>query len=411
MPKQKPMKWPLPQELHPRDTICFQINVPNEIYYLNAFYGAIFLLSKPYAWGDDPDHKALVVGSVWRAIFDKLIAGNCTIPAIPGSAGAEGDDNLIRQDPDNPCLLQTSIDGVNWCTFADLSLCVAGPGQPGGQPVPQPPAGGCANYHGEVAGSGLWLMPTVVSTGDTIQVSNVLGATNDGATINWYCGDGDQFFAGACVGFPVTVGTDPLPAVFHQKLIAKIGSTFYDVFGGTFTVPSGHTNDQVVFQINADPLSACSGNLSFDIIVCNNQSGVWTSTLDFMINPYSSFVGGAFASWAMGSGYQGVVNGGVPNWAQLDITLDSCDIDSVVMTYDALTPGGSSSVVFFQINSTGYGTPGATIAGNPVTYLVTDPAAAATLLQAIVSTGTTGGVDHIQKLFITGHGAKPSQLP
>lgn len=411
MPKQKPMKWVLPNVVHPPDTICFQINVPNERQYLAAFYGAIFLLSKPYAWGDDPSHTALEVGAVWRAIFDNLIAGNCTVCPTPQPGGLIEDFEMpLRVDCDCNVFV-TCCDGTEKQILTAQQVKDLLQGQPStGSPQP-PPGGGCVTYHGVMGANGAWYVPTVVNTGDTLEFLRADGVTNDGGNIAWRAPDGGLFFAGANTGVTTTVGSDPLPAVPHLKVIANIDGTFYDVYPGPFTVPSVPLNSQVTLQVNDDPISNDSGTITFDLKVCNNQAGSWTSTLDFTTSPYASFVGGAFASWAVGSGYQGVTNGGVPNWAQLDITLDSCTITSVTMIYDALTPGGSSDVVFFEIDGGGYGTPGATAAGNPETYVVTSTTSLTSLLQAICSTGTTGGVDHIQKLIITGTGTKPSQLP
>jgi len=272
MPNQKPMKWPLPEVVHPTETICYKIHVPRERHYIGAFLGAMFLLSKPYAWGDDDAHTALQVGAVWRAIFDQLVAGDCEPSAPLGQGGAEDTEMAIRQNPDNPCEIQSSADGTHWCTFIDLSLCFGNPPQPGGG-SDQPQPGACASYHAQMLGNGFWLLPTGVSSGDTIEVSGASGVTYNGDHLSWYCPDGSTFILGACTSLTQTDSGNPLPTVFRSKLIAKIGSTFYDVFGGTFTVPSGHTNDPVTFQVNAATLSNNSGSIEFDVEVCNNQSG------------------------------------------------------------------------------------------------------------------------------------------
>lgn len=81
MPHQKPMKWPLPETLHPAGRVCYQVSIPNEVHYIGAFLGAMFLLTKPYAWADDPDHTAIEVGAVWRDIYNELAPG-CGGPAF-----------------------------------------------------------------------------------------------------------------------------------------------------------------------------------------------------------------------------------------------------------------------------------------------------------------------------------------
>src|SRR5690348_3546194 len=75
--------------------------------------------------------KQLLLQSTWRVaspselnltqkrIFTLLNLFSTYIDTAPvlGSSGAdEGDLNMIRQNPSNPCELQTSIDGVTWCT-------------------------------------------------------------------------------------------------------------------------------------------------------------------------------------------------------------------------------------------------------------------------------------------------------
>ncbi len=43
----------------------------------------------------------------------------------------ECDTMLLRQNPDNPCELQTSINGIDWSTWADMALCAAAAQIPG----------------------------------------------------------------------------------------------------------------------------------------------------------------------------------------------------------------------------------------------------------------------------------------
>lgn len=308
MPKQKPMKWVLPEIVDPPETVCFQINVPKERFHLAAFYGAIFLLSKPYAWGDDPDHTAIEVGAVWRKIFDKLIGGNCTIPPKLGSAGADAEDNLIRQNPDSPCLLETSIDGVNWCAFADLSKCFGAPNQPG-PGAPQPPAGGgCETYHGFMGASSGWYVPTVVNTGDTVELVDANGTWNDGGELAWRCFDGGVFFAGANTGVKAFDGGDPMPAVPHMAMIASIDGTFYDLTSGPITVSGGVSNGQVIIQPNDSVISNNQGSMEFDIKVCNNEAAPWCTTRIFGTSPapWTSYSDGLFTDlgvWNAGLGW------------------------------------------------------------------------------------------------------------
>lgn len=209
-----------------------------------------------------------------------------------------------------------------------------GPSQPGaGSPQP-PPDGGCKQYHAQLLGNGRWLAPTVVSTGDTIQVTGENGVTYNNVTLDWYCPDGSVFFAGVCTGITQLDGADPLPSVPHQKLIALIGSTYYDVGFSTFTVPSGHDNDPVTFQVNDDTLTDDAGSLSFDVEICNNQAGSFSHVFDFTKSPQgwqpTNDGGGERAVWESGQGF-----GANPSYKPGRITVDA--------------PAGSGSATIDQI--------------------------------------------------------------
>jgi len=283
MPHQKPMKWPLPDIVHPDSSLCFQINVPNEPHHLAAFYGAIFLLSKPYAWGDDAAHTAIEVGKVWREIFDRLRPGGCS-PVPPGfGSGIEEDFEMpLRVDCDCNVFI-TCCDGTEKqiLTADQISDLLSQPGSGSEQP---PPGGGCVQYHATLPGNSRWLLPTAVSTGDTIDVTGESGVLYDGASGLWYCPDGEIFFAGFCTGTFHSDGGAFMPAVPVGKIIANIGGTYYDVFPGPFTVPGGITNAQVEFVMNTSDLVNSGGSAQFDVQICNNQAAPFTHTFNVAIN-------------------------------------------------------------------------------------------------------------------------------
>jgi hypothetical protein len=279
-------RYPLPLTVNPGETVCFQVNVPNDPNHIAAFMGEIYALGRAYSWADDPDHTALSVARVWMDIFNNL--KKCKLaPGADGFAGADGGDELlIRQNPDNPCEIQSSADGSHWCTFIDLSLCVPKITQPGNGTQQPAPGGGEACYHANLQASGKWLLPTLVNTGDVIDITAYNGATNDGASIAWRCPDGDTFFGGICIAGIALDGADPLPTDAHQSVIAKIGSTFYPVLlSSPFTVPGGVSSEQVIFQINDSDLSDNSGSIDFDVCVTNNQASAFQHTQNFAVNP------------------------------------------------------------------------------------------------------------------------------
>jgi len=312
--KNPPMAWDLPLVIDPPETICFQINVPNERFHLAAFYGAIYLLTRWYAWKPDAGHTGRLVGKVWMKIFDKLIGGQCTIPPKQGSAGAEGDENLIRQNPDNPCELQTSIDGINWCTFADLSLCIPAAPQAGGQGSTPPAPGECRTFKGDMGGQSPWYVPALVTTGDTLNLIPGDGIFYDGGSLAWFCPDGFRFVV-SCTGIQFFDAGSQMPSVPIGRIVAKIGTTYYDIQGGPFTVPGGHTNDPVQLEMNSPNPSLNGGDVQLSIEVCNNQETSWTHTFDFAPSTQGWFAvsnGGVFNSWNIGG------------WVQANDTSGGC---------------------------------------------------------------------------------------
>jgi len=303
-----PERWNLPDIVNPPDSICYVVPVPNDKFHVAAFMGAIYALTWSKNWGRDDTNKAAAVSRVWQAIFDNLQF--CPAPLSPPNMGAGGEDeNMIRQNPDNPCELQTSIDGTTWCTFADFSLCLPAPSQPGGGTEQPTPGGGEACYQGEILASQLWLLPTIVSTGDIIDLQTITGAGNDGTVSPWFCPDGTTFFAGGCIGGTGGLdGSDPLPTVNHMRILYLIDGTYYDAMAGPFTVPGGVANQQVDLLVNDSVLSDNAGSYQFKVCVTNNAATTWSHVFDFTLSNggwAAGIVGGtAQGTWVPGVGWQ-----------------------------------------------------------------------------------------------------------
>jgi len=308
-----PAKWVLPDVIDPPERVCYQIQVPDNLYHKAAFFGALLDLAAAYKWADDPAHTAKDVAAVWMAIFNNLrVCPPNTNPAGFAGAGGGDDEFMIRQNPDNPCLLENSVNGVDWCVWADLSLC-SGTKQPGNG-APQPtPGGGCANYKGALNANGQYLVPTVVSAGDTVEFSNLQGA-GSGSGISWHCPDGSLFFAGACVGGTgATDGGDPAPTIDHMAIIFQIGATWYNANDGTITVPGGVSNAQIFVQVNDSDLTDNFGDYVFDVQVCNNQTPAWSKTFNFALGGLQGWVVEDVGTFTPGSGItqQASLNGGI----------------------------------------------------------------------------------------------------
>jgi hypothetical protein len=145
----------------------------------------------------------------------------------------------------------------------------------------------------------------VVSSGDTINIHDTSGAFWSGYRHEWFCADGESFFI-VCSGFKYYDSGSQMPSVPTGKLIAKIGSTYYDVLGSTFVVPGGISNAPVQLEMNTPPSTDDSGgDVAFTVTICNNQAAEWTITLDFTTNPRGFVAGtGPAANWTPSLGWQ-----------------------------------------------------------------------------------------------------------
>lgn len=313
-------------------TVCF-----NEKW-LKYIVTCLYQLVLQSTWKVSTEDELNLVQAQAMTLISMFIQGCKTPPTNIGND--TGIEQMIRQNPSNPCLLETSIDGINWCAFADLSKCVPSVTQPGSG-SPQPSAGGGqACYHADMQGSGKWLLPTLVNTGDVIEVTNAKGAYSDG-TVVWYCPSGALFQLGTCFGSGSTSSTDPLNTSPHMELIAKINGVYYPMFGATLTIPSGVTAQSVEFQANDVTIADNYGSISFDVCVTNNQANTFTHVFDFTTTD------GGFSTFGVTSGVAGVYSPGV-GWTSSDFinagasfrgfivdrSFPSRTITRIRMTYD-----------------------------------------------------------------------------
>ena len=270
--------------------------------WLPYIVGSLFQLLLQSTWNtNDLNALSLQQQRVWNLIdlFNKSTAPTLNELLAKYSIGVEdGSEIMIRQSPTNPCLLESSVNGVDWCVWADLSKCKDFGTQPG-EGSPQPPSGGgTVQYCKTLSASGTFLLPTNVNTGDVITVDSINGAGWDGVETLllgplYRCPDGGIFFAGQCGGGSTTSGTDPVPSSPHMSLVVSINGTFYPLVSGVFTVPSGISNAQAFIQMNDDDLSNNQGSYDFCITVTNNQSATFSHFFDLQLSEYifTPFVG------------------------------------------------------------------------------------------------------------------------
>jgi hypothetical protein len=145
--------------------------------------------------------------------------------------------------------------------------------------------------------SALWLLPTLVSSGDVLEITSITGAGNDGALIRWQCPSGLTFFTGACLpNSGATDGGDPLPSVFHMRILYLIDGTYYDAMAGQFTVPGGIANKEVDLLVNDAALADNSGSYQFEVCVTNNAALSWSHhfTGNDLINHWTLYDDGTY---------------------------------------------------------------------------------------------------------------------
>jgi len=410
--------FPIPARPAPVGVRCINVYIPDDDEHMAIFFGAVSLLAKWNSWQRDPEKNGIRAANAWReALYGHPTFETCDDNGGGGFAGAGGgdDDPMIRQNPDNPCELQNSVDGVTWCTWADLSLCVP-TGQPSGSQKQPVPGGDAVCYSGVLHANGRFLVPTTASTGDTIQLSKVDGAGTD-AGIIWYCSDGEIYFGGACIGGGTFDGGDPIPTAHHMVVIAKIGSVYLDLTGGDpVTVPSGLLNEQITLQVNDADLTDNDGQYNVSVCVKNNLPADWSSTLNFQVQSYASIITSLdYGTWVLGSGYEGTPTGD-PNSlhvVQIEINLDSCRITSVEMTYTAGGGSGPNQNIQLRTGSsyTPYGTPGTPGNGTGLLYGTVGDVSGVDRITPGINVGTTDVNCILTTLSLRGKGPKPSQLP
>jgi hypothetical protein len=288
----------LPTVVNPTDTVCFQINVPNDPGHLKAFFGVLYDLTIWKSWQRDAAHTGILAAQVWKQIWVNLQPSDdnceCAIPI----AEMDVDMSVCEQIRYNPTT--NKFEGLccgSWSIIAGQPTGGFAPA-PTAQGAPLPaPNGGCQVYQGSLNANGQWLCPAPVSAGDTFQIISINGAWTDGGA-NWYCPTGTIFYSGLCTVGSGVNGADPLPASPHMGLISKISGA-YQYIGdlAVHTVPGGVSNKLLILQANDASLSDDFGEITFQVQVCNNQVGTFIHQFDFT---------------ASNQGWQASVVGGVP---------------------------------------------------------------------------------------------------
>lgn len=112
-------RFPLPEVIDPPDRICVKLYIPDDTWHKAAFLGAVYKLTRWFAWDEDEDKTGKLVADVWQPIYDELeqIIGhqNCVEEGFP----------MLRTNPEDNCQMQYQDQYGEWITFFDFGLCGA----------------------------------------------------------------------------------------------------------------------------------------------------------------------------------------------------------------------------------------------------------------------------------------------
>lgn len=102
---------PLPPPLNPAtSTVCVTLEIPNTAEDIRNFLGKVYELGQWYSYDRTGDDLGERVAETWRPALQTV------------SFGCGGD--MIRQNPESPCIIESSSDGETWVQIADITLCV-----------------------------------------------------------------------------------------------------------------------------------------------------------------------------------------------------------------------------------------------------------------------------------------------
>src|SRR5680860_1884587 len=103
------MPWLLPPE-PATNYVCVSISIPDTPQDIRNFIGSILDLSQWFNYERTGTTLGADVARTWLETLNNLLIGACM---------------TVRQDPENPCILQESIDsGETWQNWADITQCV-----------------------------------------------------------------------------------------------------------------------------------------------------------------------------------------------------------------------------------------------------------------------------------------------
>jgi hypothetical protein len=405
----------LPDNSNPKGTRCIQITIPDDDEYERDLYSVILgELTRWISWELDDGHNATKVAQVWKRALATFKHCDGTKIDIYGDYE---EMPRFRDACDHDLFYQGCDDTEHQVAFIDdiPANGVSGSG------APQPSAGGGQQaYCYQFQANNKLLLPTLVNSGDVIELTDQHGAGNDGGHTTWYCPDGSILFGPLCVPTGGPASGDPMPGENHMSLIVDIGGTFYSLEHGPITVPGGVSNAQAVVQINDSDITNNIGSYTVCIKVTNNQipSTAWIHTFDFALSPgaWTAIVDtsdAAVATWVAGSGWQSGTGagGGFPTHYAIimQLAFSAVEINTITALY---TNSKSPATTFATSLNAKHG--GATVvssaldssAGNKSTQI--NPGALVdTILFSQSLDDAAPGTVTLTKVIVTGTGTDP----
>lgn len=273
--------YPLPAGDVPSATRCVKVNIPDGDDYEKILAGALETLTHWTAYERDVSHKGTQVAAAWRnTLLNQTVFEHC-----------EGNLFDIRIDPEDSCMLQKTEDGgETWENVGSMNPCaettasdildgalgdgtITG-GVSQGSPSGPPQSEQCYTYSVMLRGNDKWHCPVSVSAGWTIRIYDSGGGWGDGG-VDWFCPDGSRYLLGQCrEDQKYAREEDPLPTAYHGQLIGCHGTTptWFDPLAATYTIPAGHYEEELLLQMNDDPLGDNLGSVHFQVEVCNTDT-------------------------------------------------------------------------------------------------------------------------------------------
>lgn len=304
-------RFKIPDDPNPQKLICLSMMIPDDELWIANITAAIGLLTLARSYQNSSVTPAREIAQVWRNLFETLVIGDCPVADNTSVGYVEDDMPFFREVCENDkCYLEYQCCPGEWVRLANADQLTL-PTSLGEHQEQPAPGGGTAKYCVNMLATGKTPLPTTVNTGDVITLNSASGNANDGTETNFRCPDGNIYYGGACSpGTGYLQAGDPI-AHNHMSVVFSISGTFYAFISGTFTVPAGISNGQVLLQVNDANLSDNSGSYDVCVTVTNNQATTWTheffvdtNASGWIVITPSAPCAIPFGQWSPGSGFE-----------------------------------------------------------------------------------------------------------